>query len=1067
MDRGGNALRDGAVDSERIDQRDYPESQDQVHGGLCEGMVREVMRRMDVATTPGVPTTVSPTGRMLPLTAVQGMRADASRSSPARNDMFGRINNFQNNRTGLRFNHYTSQAPVTLDRTGTKQRRIERFLDRLHDSLQKPDDMAYVQLALVKKDVRRGHALLIQRGPDNRYSIFDPNNGAFQYADWDHMAHALERYLNSAFQMGQASGGPRSNVRQDQYDVIPFKMQVYSNAQHAGTPVDELPPQQGAAGISPPDGGCDDIIYKERSTAWSDTSLDALFPQGSATSGLHSPNESVGSYALQEVASGRSINLLAATNLLRGSLSNPYGHQGIVDALNVGHERYQTASTTVLPNHTRHSGVLHTANAGELVTDLRTHFSEPYVSEDATTRHPNDFAVVDLTLNPRAASGSNREPSRPVIIQRMNTTDDYASDQYQVYDPNSGVFVYQGFQNLASTMRRIYDTGYSDEGGVHHATTTWFSNDSSIADTSLPALERQPPSPVRNVTLLRAEHAGGLEHANDGAHVPENFNLPPEPADNRPSIQDYVRAHIDELKKRSVDSRPDAEPRLLFRPSTETPEEVNRQGGFDAEWTPLSEINLRMHNFDVASHEGETDSAGYLGTFALPSVAVIRQQHQPRPGYVYVIAASPNMVDVNGSLGPHALERRDREYAAMGHIDNTQVVGWWRTEDLHNNPATKYTPNHNFRWDVYDHLRTAGAQPQLARFPAGSSAWQEPAYRPFAGTRRHNDQTIAAIPKEDPNRTQAAFYLNAMMKINQAAAKQSNGEDYRGPMTIEAYGGGSYILYTDRYDRPYIAEKSSADKYPENTRQFAMGEDGRLHYPKNYNKVILVGSDGYLRVGPIPEDPEDLNGVFRFSGGRLVHAKDNKYLNVGYGSSPFVANYQNGSWSQWGLKDPAGHAVTPPMSNRNSYSLEAMAYNRRKLYAFSQDPDSALPAGTTHFATELEMLDIPPRNMQQNIGYLQYSGATDVVAPELFNENAAWLFKDGYYATATSENELQVRTVSGEMIWEATHDKQTGWTWRQAGPIVSTGFPISDEIWNGIKAREIGRLDQEDKLAKV
>lgn len=1066
MDRGGSALKEGAVDSEPIDQRNYPESQGQVHGGLCEGMVREVMRRVDQATGRGVPTTASPTGRMLPLTAVQGMRADAGRSSPARDAMFTRINNFQNNRTALRFQHHTRQAPFTFDRTGSKKRRIERFLDSLHSSLQNPNDMAYIQLALVRGDMRRGHALLIQRGSDNRYSIFDPNNGAFQYADWQHMAHALDGYLNSTFQTRQASGSPPSNVRENQYDVMPFKMQVYSTARQTGKEVDELPPQQGAAGLGPPEADCDDGIYKEHATESSDISLDVLFPQGAAKSGLHSPNESVGGYVLQEVESGRAINLIAATTQLHGSLGNPYGHQNIVYALNVRHERCQTASTTILPNHTRHSGVLHTANAGDLVNDLRIHFSGPYVSEDAT-RHRNDFAVVDLTLNPRAASGSSREPSRPVIIQRMNTTDDFTSDQYQVYDPNSGVFVYQGFDNLASTMRRIYDTGYSGEGGVHHATTTWYSNDSSIAGTSVPAAERRPPSPVRNVTLDRAEHAGGLEHVNDGAHVPERFNLPPEPADNRPSIQEYVRTHTDDLKKRSTDSQPDAEPRLLFRPSTETPEEVNRRGGFDAEWTPLSEINLQMHNFDVASHQGETDSAGYLGTFALPSVAVIRQQHQSRAGYIYVIAASPNMVDVNGSLGPHALERRDKEYAAMGHIDNTQIVGWWRTEDLHNNPAMKYTPNPHFRWDVYGHLRTAGAQPQLARFPIDSPAWQQPAYRPFATSRQLDGQTSAVIPKEDPNRTQAAFYLNAMMKLDQAAVKQSNGEDYRGPMTIQAYGGGQYILYTDGYDRPYIAKKSYADSYPENNRQFAMGDDGRFHFPKDYNKVLLVGSGGYLYVGPIPQHSWDLNGVFRFSGGRLIHVKDNRYLNVGYGSSPFVANYQNGSWSQWGLKDPAGHTVTPPTINRNSYSLEADAYNRRKLYAFSQDPDSALPAGATHFVTQMELLGFPIDNMQPTVGYLQRYGGVEIIAPELFKENAAWLFKDGYYATATSENELEVRTVSGELIWQATYQGGTRWTWKQAGPVASTGFPISDEIWNGIRAREIGRLNLEDNLAKV
>src|SRR6202012_3794415 len=131
----------------------------------------------------------------------------------------------------------------------------------------------------------------------------------------------------------------------------------------------------------------------------------------------------------------------------------------------------------------------------------------------------------------------------------------------------------------------------------------------------------------------------------------------------------------DELK-RAVVPLVNLKPSALYRPSTMTPGEVAAQNGFQCERTALRNVSLDQHDFDVASKPYLIDSAGYLGTFSNERTAIARLRGDVSDGYIYYVAPTPNMLDVNASLGSRSRVPEHFEIAAMGRIGYTQIRGW-------------------------------------------------------------------------------------------------------------------------------------------------------------------------------------------------------------------------------------------------------------------------------------------------------------------------------------------------------------------------------------------------------
>ncbi len=241
-------------------------------------------------------------------------------------------------------------------------------------------------------------------------------------------------------------------------------------------------------------------------------------------------------------------------------------------------------------------------------------------------------------------------------------------------------------------------------------------------------------------------------------------------------------------------------------------------------------------------------------------------------------------------------------------------------------------------------------------------------------------------------------------------------------MQIEAYDGedGSNThIYVDGRGKVVVNTLYSPSARKADVRHnFTMGDDGRLHVAGDYQRVLRVDGDGYLYAGEAPDEATSRNGVFEYDGRHhLIHAEDRKLLTVGLSSyTPFVDSTNHAPRCDWKLHKPDGTRAVPPRTNMHTfYGLSAGSPS--KLYFFDQDPDTALPETATHFVTAV------PNNPNGG-NFLDYeSRITPIQARDaahwLRQQNAAWLFKDGYYAVSERPDQLEVRKLDGTPVWRA------------------------------------------------
>ncbi|PFH60756.1 putative enterotoxin [Ophiocordyceps unilateralis] len=195
-------------------------------------------------------------------------------------------------------------------------------------------------------------------------------------------------------------------------------------------------------------------------------------------------------------------------------------------------------------------------------------------------------------------------------------------------------------------------------------------------------------------------------------------------------------------------SKPARAPMFVFRGDGRKPAAIRAEGG----WLPWAVAKRTSKAFGLFNHEkdikfakGQRDTV-YVSTTTSFDVAAryARMNAKGRKDtYVYYIRASPNMIDMNRSLGNETQFWWQREFSAMGGIRWSQVVGWVHanssffngcdyavpdcgSEDLNNNffyqslnkkcSRALYTPNPDYceaRWAPF----TAGGwEPQLAGF---------------------------------------------------------------------------------------------------------------------------------------------------------------------------------------------------------------------------------------------------------------------------------------------------------------------------------------------------------------
>jgi hypothetical protein len=1058
--RGGEALRRNAVSYVHFDQYDYRRMRTQEGRGTCDGIAREALRRID-RSEGAQPLSLS--------AAVREMRADANRGGSVATDLFGRVVAFQGNPATLALRRYHQASFVNLTRGATRDQRINGLFADMRDHLG-VQDIAFLRLGVVAPEHGAGgygHVLAVQRMPQDRFTIFDPNNGAFAYAGQRDMERALREYFDDAF----ATAG---------LEVIPDGIERHTMSSQQRNPKPNPNPKLKPLAPLPADVPESLLAQppEEDSPAWraysttADTSnrssgdvLATAAGQGRLMADMRS---GLAVYAMADIAGGRSADLMSATENLRQALSDATRVSGTIRAIGDLQEQNRYALVTPIANHLRHEGGSAIHSAADLIADLRRHFANAYFRDHAIRGYRNDFAEIGLTFrgNDRDAGGASANindgnhadaQGHSIVVQRLRPSADYEHDEYQIYDANVGAFRYADFAQMSVALRSLFETGYSESGGIDHADNTIFADLGSEQSGVLPGSVLCAPreSPVAGLPLGSVERALGI--GGSPAMTPPHAALPapPAPPDAGPRLPLYP-GH-DELK-RALQLAGDRQPYALFRPSPVSPETVKARGGFDSEDTKLRDIDLNLHDADLASRPRVTDSAGYLGTFRSERVALGRL---PAGGsdarFIYSVAPTPNMVDVRASLGSHARAPDTGEVAAMGRIDYPQIRGWRRVE---NGMPGEFVANPDYRWDVYDQTRIAGAQPQLARFPIGSDAWRDGPYRAYVSTGSGSD---APGFKRDPNVAHAVFYDNAWQKVRDLQMRQAMGVDYRGPLTLEAYGGSRWRTHIFVDEGGNVLADSAYTRYatqPGNRHEFRMGDDGRFHVAGDDRSVLRVGSDGYIYLGPVPDDPASLNGVFAYDGHHLIHREDDKFLTIGKSVyTPFVTTEDCASRSDWRLEQPNQQRAVPPQANLHTFRGMAEG-SRQQLYAFERDPDSALPDNADHFVTR-----VPDNDYRGDFNaYVERITLRDArdVARRLDTEHAAWLFRDGYYAVPDGTGGLEVRTLGGTAVWrsaDAVVGSKDGM--RQRLPArTATSYRIGDDAWQLV-------LNREDRRARL
>lgn len=198
--RGGEALEARSSSYVQFDQFDHKETAGSSGRGTCEGIVRETLRRMD-RNYRGQSGSLRST--------VINMRTEMSSGRADRTNIYGRIQAFQNRPSALTLKNYRQSSDADLNPKGKTLHgeAVEGLMDSL--SLLRRGGLAYIGMGIRGADATgpatSGHELLLQHlpadgsaDPQDRYTIFDPNNGAFTYDSFDKMQSSLRDYMESA-----------------------------------------------------------------------------------------------------------------------------------------------------------------------------------------------------------------------------------------------------------------------------------------------------------------------------------------------------------------------------------------------------------------------------------------------------------------------------------------------------------------------------------------------------------------------------------------------------------------------------------------------------------------------------------------------------------------------------------------------------------------------------------------------------------------------------------------------------------------------------------------------------
>ncbi|PHH65076.1 putative enterotoxin [Ophiocordyceps australis] len=174
--------------------------------------------------------------------------------------------------------------------------------------------------------------------------------------------------------------------------------------------------------------------------------------------------------------------------------------------------------------------------------------------------------------------------------------------------------------------------------------------------------------------------------------------------------------------------------KIVFRGDSRSPAHIKLARGFlpYSQGAPTaSSFGIWRHiSNDITDQHGRRDTA-YVTTTASLSISLLHAGMDRKQGWVYVIHATPNILDAVGSLEPGNKWAGEEQYLAAMGIRWEQVLGWMHVKDLevkkkydqddgvtlewNEEQNLTFAPNINydFRYEPY---AASGPQPQLAGF---------------------------------------------------------------------------------------------------------------------------------------------------------------------------------------------------------------------------------------------------------------------------------------------------------------------------------------------------------------
>ncbi|KAK1976303.1 heat-labile enterotoxin alpha chain-domain-containing protein [Colletotrichum cereale] len=164
-------------------------------------------------------------------------------------------------------------------------------------------------------------------------------------------------------------------------------------------------------------------------------------------------------------------------------------------------------------------------------------------------------------------------------------------------------------------------------------------------------------------------------------------------------------------------------PKFVYRPDTRTPKQIEEAGGF------LPQDRSPDADFSIFNHVNAPNNKDAYVSLTTSSLAkeVSANRKDASVLYIYKVKTTPNIYDVDKTLGEYNPQTSKGNFAALGGVKWDQIVSWRMGNGAGWLGSTKNV-DYNKK---YNGLKAGGAQPSLAGFPADSEAWNKEPWAQF------------------------------------------------------------------------------------------------------------------------------------------------------------------------------------------------------------------------------------------------------------------------------------------------------------------------------------------------